>query len=94
MFGTNEYHKAAQNLPGSIPAGGWLVNYSHLLAVGARLVAGGGGLGGQFPPPTRNKIEIMPHPKFALANFNHFLPELQMTQIGKFVKCAGEIDKI
>ena len=78
MFGTNEYHKAAQNLPGLIPAGGWLVNFSHLLAVGARLVAGGGGWPGSSPP-TRNKIEIMPHPKFALADFNHFLPELQMT---------------
>jgi hypothetical protein len=40
------------------------------------------------PPPSRNKIEIMPPKptKFVLPGFNHFLPKLQLTLV--FFKTA------
>ena len=39
-----------------------------------------GGLGGSAPPQQKIKLKSCPtKPKFALADFNHFLPKLQMT---------------
>ena len=39
----------------------------------------GGGPGGQCPPPTRNRIEIMPHQnKICSCRFQLFLPKLQI----------------
>ena len=49
---------------------------------------GGGGAGRAVPPPTGNKLKTCPtKPTFALANFNHLLPKIQMTLVYFKMKC-------
>ena len=42
---------------------------------------GGGGAGGQYPQPEIKLKSCPTKPKFALADFNHFLPKLQVTLV-------------
>ena len=48
-----------------------------------------GGLGGAMPPPQQEiDLKMCPtKPTFALANFNHLLPKIQMTLVYFKMKC-------